>query len=651
MTNITDSVLRQQLDILRGNIDRKTGAPYNVRSAVGAAPNDDSRLATVRRFFPDAAPTGDGNFIYTDPRTGQRKLYNPPGLDVGDVASVGREIAGAAGGAIGAAAAAPSGPVGIAAGIGLGATAGEQTYQALSGARDTRDVAATVRDLSMSVGLNAVAPGLGNLAAQQIRRGIGPARRYLFGGRMQDVNPQQAANQFGIDLPAGAATANPAVQRAEGALRAFPPSAPVVDRAIETAVAQSDGANRAMAQGVANASGRTQALLSREGLGRGLKTAAETGIRNFETRREALDVALNGAIGAGTAVPVARLAQLQTQLQGELARAPTSLAPRYQAALQRLDGVLNDAAQSGGAVPFDVVRALRTDVGKEAGWAVPGGTNPVGVPALQRLYGELSETISEAATSAGPAAQEALRRHDAFVSSFRAAGGPGAALMDFANPDALPGRVMSLAMSGARQDAKQLAYLRSFAEPGQWDQIAGSTLRQMGFAPLQTGAGAQREVFSPAVWLSNWESMTEGARRTLFSGTRFDGTREALDSFARVMASMRDAASREPRGSSAMLGTLAMMGGGGVAGSSLGDAVTGLAGGLATSLFGNVSARLLESRPFVRWLTSTARLPADNVNSVAAQLARLGAVAQANPELRNEIETFRNSVIDALPQQ
>src|SRR5689334_20367663 len=56
---------------LANALDRKTGAPVSVRGAVGAAQTDEDRLATLRKFYPDAQPyqdpTAGDNFVYTNP--------------------------------------------------------------------------------------------------------------------------------------------------------------------------------------------------------------------------------------------------------------------------------------------------------------------------------------------------------------------------------------------------------------------------------------------------------------------------------------------------------------------------------------------------------------------------------------------------------
>src|ERR1051326_442876 len=108
--------------------DTTSGAPLSVRARVGSVPEQisqgagpDLRLQAIRKIYPDAQPTGDGNFVYTDPKTGKRTLYNPPGLDFGDVASIipqiGETVGGALGAAGGAVAGATGGPPGFVAGM------------------------------------------------------------------------------------------------------------------------------------------------------------------------------------------------------------------------------------------------------------------------------------------------------------------------------------------------------------------------------------------------------------------------------------------------------------------------------------------------------------------------------------------------------
>ena len=63
-------------------IDTTSGAPKKVRAIVGNFDDPDRRLEAIKQFYPDAvstagSPMGEDNFIYTNPSTGQKTLYNP----------------------------------------------------------------------------------------------------------------------------------------------------------------------------------------------------------------------------------------------------------------------------------------------------------------------------------------------------------------------------------------------------------------------------------------------------------------------------------------------------------------------------------------------------------------------------------------------
>ena len=123
------------------NIDEERGAPARIRTAVGASKKPDDKLATLKAYYPDAQPWGADNFVFTDPDTGNRTLYNPKGLDVGDVSENARMVFEFLGGSAGGAFAAVAGQMGpqiatpeeivtIPLAVGGGAAMGGQIYDA-----------------------------------------------------------------------------------------------------------------------------------------------------------------------------------------------------------------------------------------------------------------------------------------------------------------------------------------------------------------------------------------------------------------------------------------------------------------------------------------------------------------------------------------
>ena len=152
-----------QTDLLN-SIDTQSGGDAGARAQVAAAQSTEDKLATIKRFYPDALPVevldpkngaarfGRGNFVFTNPETGALtlfdediRLFGMPVPTLRDFADVGPEIAetvgaiggGIAGATVGAGAgtlALPGvgtvagGTAGFLAGEGLGSAAAREAY-------------------------------------------------------------------------------------------------------------------------------------------------------------------------------------------------------------------------------------------------------------------------------------------------------------------------------------------------------------------------------------------------------------------------------------------------------------------------------------------------------------------------------------------
>ena len=83
-----DVALKTAKQQVSDSVDTQTGAPLGVRSFVGAAQTPADKLATLKQYYPDAVPVevfdpengarkfGRGNFVFTDPETGQKTLFD-----------------------------------------------------------------------------------------------------------------------------------------------------------------------------------------------------------------------------------------------------------------------------------------------------------------------------------------------------------------------------------------------------------------------------------------------------------------------------------------------------------------------------------------------------------------------------------------------
>jgi hypothetical protein len=404
-------------DLLAGPAYEAEGAPGRVRLAVGAARPQD-RLGTIRAFFPDAEPFGDDNFVYADPATGKRTLYNPPGLDLGDLPSVTREGAEALGGTLGALAVGsaglasggpPGGVAGIVAGEALGTAAADQLVDLAlrtAGLPNPR----TLGERFVETGRDAVTGATGSATGQVLAKAPQAAARAV--ARPGAGKTVEALDRLGIEPPTALVT-RPGLTATEQtfanalpfsrAARAQERFTRAIGEAVETAVpgAPMNPGEAASAAGSA------------------LKEGADAAYKRFRQTRQRLDDMVYGSFGKGATVPINAVQRVSADLDAFVAKAPESLGPEVAAARQRLDRILADAKASGGRLPLDAFKKIRTTVGELLD--APSTTELPGEAKrrLKDLYGALNEDLHAAARSQSPDALRRLQRHDRLVRAFR----------------------------------------------------------------------------------------------------------------------------------------------------------------------------------------------------------------------------------------
>lgn len=641
--------------------DRATGAPANVRAAVGAAQTPADRLATIRRFYPDARPEGSDNFLFNDPRSGRPTLYNPPGLDFGDVASVAPEVGEAVGGMVGGAlalppavaGAAPSGglsALAVPAGVGLGAAAGREIAtlgaNMLGSTVDTRAPQTRVVDAATTAGVNAVAGPLVDAAGRGLRYALGPVQR-VFGGR-GGATAQDFA-ESGVRASAGDITGNPITQNLQAAIAASPTG---TGRMARFAEAQTDDLGRAVgetAEGIAvpTTPGNAGAAV-REGAGRA--------VERFTARQGDLYDQAFALVGENSRMQFPAVLRLREQILADMAQAPASSTARLSPILQRIDRLLSDAGYVPGrrstvnpeGMPFSVMRNERTALGRTIGAppvsaAAPG---PESEQAFRRLYAAMSEDMTAHAQAAGGDAARALSVADRYTRLNRTVNLPTLERIQRQGTDE---QVYNLLFPrSGRPDAQTLQRTLRNLQPEERRALAATVLDRMG----TPNPGAQAaEDFSASTFLTNWNRLVNNgpaARRALF-GQEDAELGRSLDRLVRVAGAMRDT-QRFTNWSNtgravAGIGIL------GAAGSQLAE---GDAGGFAQVVglglvAPAVGARLLTSPQFVNWLASAGPTIAERgiTPGVRQSLARVGAV---NPEIRDAVEAY-TAAITSQPVQ
>lgn len=648
---------------LNDTIDQRRGAPAAVRGAVGAAQTPRDRLATLRQFFPDAQPYLGDNFIFTDPETNRPTLYNPPGLDLGDAASIlpeaGEAAGGAAGGALaaGPAIAAAPGTFGaslaaIPAGVGLGASAGREAVtlssSTLGSTIDTRETPQRLLDAAATAAGNAVGQRVGDLIGRGVGSVFGPVLRRPF----SSTTTRQLTADFqnaGVRPLAGAVTGNRGTQLVEQALANTPGGASVVQRAATEAV---EGLARASDDLAARyARGGLDDLLSAEGIGEAIQRGAGRASERFTNRQTALYDGVYSQIPGNSPAQLTAIPALRRSLARSLERAPEALRNQLAPALRDLDALFADAAQAGG-IPFQALREVRTALGKRIGDPLLVGENSAQRQYLQQVYAALTRDMNSHAAATSPGAIRDLLRADRYtrrqltqnipiINRVLDAGTPEQVFRATFGGPTSPGQAIQLGGSAIRNMRRNML-------PEEWDAVSGSMLRRMGLArpaaQADTAIDEAAQVFSPQTFMTRWNQLSPEARLSLFGGTRYGELIPELNSLSRVANALSQSEKLgNPSGTARAFlvgGTLSLVGERVISGQP-GQAAAVLGGSLVAP---NVAARLITNRSFVRWLTGTMRDVASGSPTMTGRIGRLTAIAEANPEIREEIGQY----LDAL---
>lgn len=649
------------------NIDMSTGAPAQVRALVGGAPPE-GQLLTLRKFYPDARPylqdgrAVDGQFVFTNPDTGKLTLYNSPGLDWGDAASVAREgvqavtsgLGAAAGTALGAGAgtvALPGvgtvagGVSGGLAGAGLGNAAGGAAYDFIAnlfGMSDPRSLPKHLIDAGMDTVYGMAGQGAGEMLGAGVRAGT----RALFRGGEKG---RQAMEKTIADF--SAAGAQPTVGQASPSMipKALEGLLSVVPGGYNVFLAAAKKTNQDFAKKVAQISfslART-AKIEPEMAGRKIQAGIDAYVENFRSRAKALYDAVDPLIPPKTIVDVGNTMRTLRTLSGTGAPQPVLGEAWANGTVKKmLDGLTDEQKfqiQHGVIAPFAdrpevswaMLKAMRTRVGNmlDDGSLVAD----VNRGELKQIYAALSEDM-RAAVAPIPDAARAFDR----ASNFWKAGSDHieTSLQPFANMPTGEEVFQSLFSSGA-QGPTRIRALRASMPDDVWNLVQGTALKRMG-EPTPGVADAFPEGFNAIRFLTQWNTLTPSARQALFSPTL--GNKQLMDGLDTIVRATTAVKSSGRVYAQSPGTTPTLIGGGGI----FGGVATMLATGdvrpitvlMATAATMGAGSKYLMTNPrFVNWLAKSTKIAPQGFSAHVGRLAAIGA-NERDPEVRDAIGEF-----------
>jgi hypothetical protein len=460
-----------------------------------------------------------------------------------------------------------------------------------------------------------VLAGLGGAVAPSAIVGAGSAavRGMLRGG---EQGRQTVNNNIKLFNDAGGMS--PSVGQATE--RRFP-------RAIESVLSKSPGSAGVMqrkaqqsADDMAQSLRQTADELAPGGNAVNAGEAIEKGVNGFKEGfkkvQERLYNTLDKHIPNETPIPVGNTEFALKQLNEGIEGAPNISEFFKNSKIKGIDKALQadlELSASGGALPYEAVKKLRTLIGRE----IADNSLLSDVPRSKwtALYAALSEDLGMAAKQAGPDAQQSWQWANKFTSGQLER---LESLSKVVGKDS-PEKVFNAALAGSADGNTIIKRVVDAIPKANRKELASAVMRRMGQAN-NSAQNAEQTAFSAETFLTNYSKLSPQARETLFGRLGMADVPAKLDKLAQVASNMRDGSKvfANPSGTAQVLSTQNALVG------ILGAALTGnymvAVGGAGLVGGANLLSKKMTDPAFVRWLgqqtTVSPSLPAATTNAM-----------------------------------
>lgn len=589
-----------------GEIGRQLG--LTGRYALEGAGNVAGMLADpLGQFLPGYQPTGQAAASLAD----KIGLPKPEGGLEENVAAASKALAG----------------TGLTAGLGSVANVSQLTAQPLMQAISSMAGGAASDAARQSGGgeLAQTLAGLGAGGAIGAAGGMPAATKALMRGAEGGAGQARMLDNIaafagaGTTPSVGQATQSRVGQALESLLSKTPGAAGVMSRKATSQADEIGGNLNKLADDLAPKTNPTTA-------GRAIEQgiAGEGGfVSRFKAKASQLYDELDQHMPGDTQVPVRATVQFLSKAASPTKGAEATSALLANPKLGAIGSALaEDLAQAqNGALPYEAVKQLRTRVGEMI--ADSGLTSDVPRAQLKQLYGALSQDIRNQA-SKDPKAFAAANRAENY---YRAGMDRLDKVENVVSRAGGPEKIFQAATSGTREGATTIRSVMQSLQPDEAKMVTSAVVRRLGRAK----PGAQNDVgdaFSTETFLTNWNGMSPEAKGALFNRMG-PGFRESMDQVAKVASNLRQGSKvfQNPSGTGQAGAQMATVG------SALTSLLLGHPGGAAAVGTGvgaaNLSAKLMTSPTFVKWLASNSNRP---IGALSGQISALANAAQKDDD-------------------
>lgn len=199
------------------------------------------------------------------------------------------------------------------------------------------------------------------------------------------------------------------------------------------------------------------------------------------------------------------------------------------------------------------------------------------------------------------------------------------------------------AMASNKGDAERFQRTIASLSPDEAMAVRAAFI-QKGGAAAPGSQNAAGDAFSINKWLTNWNTLSDGAKRTLFGNGELRSNMDDLALIAEKVKASEKLAGHSNTGAVNSLNSTT----GGLAGS-LVALFTGhpvVAAGLASpAVYQKLSANLLTSPKFVRWLSRTPKIQSER--TAGQHIKELAKIAARDPAIATEVTALQRALLGA----
>jgi len=631
--------------------------PLKMRFLVAGAPNLESKVATLKKFYDTVEPIEGGkNFIVKDAQNRKFVFNDTEKTTMGDVADFAKMGTEAIFGGLGAAGGTVLNPgAGTVLGAGAGQAYGAELYEKVAqafGAEILRTNMEHINDRAIDAVFGSVGQAAAPFVGNAIKRGI-------VGGAEKAA---EAANRVASFVNAGAtpslgqATLNRGIQTVEMLVNNLPGGGGIAKFAQKAQDDLGKGAvniaTKIMGEGAAGpAEEQTAGRIIKLGLkNEGNPTSADSFVGRFKAKAGALFDKVDEYLPKETPINLENTTAQLNKLIAPIPGAANTEKVFKNAFLNDLfEGIGKDLQANNGTLPYQAVKAIKQKIGsKLADYSM---VNDATKGELKSIYGAISKDIlSSASKQGGDEAATALIRankfYDAGLNRIETWLEP---IYNTANPD----NIVKTLLASTTEGASKINAVRKSLTPDQYKVFVSSLIDRLGrTVPSQAVSSTSEDVvgqtgrFSTETFLTNWNKMSDRAKDLMFSGKGLGKDLEKhLDDLTDVASIIRESGKtfRNPSGSAdRLVGQTAL-------GATIGASLFHPAALFTIPLVAGANAlgaKMLTSPSLLKWVVEGSKIAGnEGVVGIGEHLGRLGSVAASqDPDVRQYLHEFLDTI-------